>query len=273
MIIDKACAFDPVHTFECGQCFRWNLNDDGSYTGISSGKVCRIANREIICNEGDEEYWNKYFAFDIDYNEIQKELLKKDDKLSRCIEFGSGIRILQQDVWETIVSFIISANNNIPRIKRIIETMCGMFGDEIEFEGKVLYSFPSAKRMAELSREDLAPLRAGYRDTYILDAAKKVADEEVNPAELLNMTDEEAKKTLMKIKGVGSKVADCIMLFSLRRFSVFPKDVWIKRILTEVYGILDKETDLFVNKKYGSLAGFAQQYLYYYYRSLADKTV
>lgn len=266
MLIDKDCAFDAVHTFECGQCFRWNIDGDGVYTGISGGRVCHIKDRELICQYGDEPYWSEYFALDTDYEEIKSSLIRMDDKLGECINYGHGIRILKQDVWETIISFIISANNNIPRIKKIIETLCGMFGEEIADDDKTYYSFPSAERLSKLTCDDLAPLRAGYRDKYILDAAGKVASGEVDLSALCNMSDTDAKKELMKIKGVGGKVADCIMLFSLGRFSVFPTDVWIKRILNEVYGVEDKGIPQFVTEKYGELAGFAQQYLYYYYR-------
>ncbi len=271
MQISNTHAFNAVHTFECGQCFRWNCDDEGVYTGIADGRVCHIKNRELICRDGDEEFWGRYFDFDTDYAKIQSSLIGTDGELKKCIEFGCGIRILRQNVWETIVSFIISANNNIPRIKKIIEMLCQMYGDEISDGDKIYYSFPAPERLAVLECEDLAPLRAGYRDKYILDAAKKVASGEVDLSRLDAMEDAELKKTLMKIKGVGGKVADCIMLFSLGRFSVFPTDVWIKRILNEVYGVGEADIMKFVSEKYGALAGFAQQYLYYYYRDNSIK--
>lgn len=269
MLLDNSLPFDAVHTFECGQCFRWN-EKDGVYTGISNGKICRVKNREIICDPCDEEYWHKYFGLDIDYNAITEKLNFLDDKIKPCTSFGSGIRILKQDTWETIISFIISANNNIPRIKKIIETMCCLFGEKLVCDGEAFYSFPTPEALAALDKAALAPLKAGYRDTYILDAAQKVASGEVNLDSLSEMSDEEAKKTLMKIKGIGGKVADCILLFALGRYSVFPKDVWIKRILSEVYGINEKDADSFVKEKYGELSGFAQQYLYFYYRSIPN---
>lgn len=268
MFFEKTLPFDAIHTFECGQCFRWN-EKDGIYTGISSGKLCRIKGREIICDPADEDYWHEYFALNTDYNSIMEKLTVLDEKIKPCISFGNGIRILKQDIWETIISFIISANNNIPRIKKIIEKMCELFGDELISDGEKYYAFPSPEKLASLDKADLAPLKAGYRDTYILDAAQKVASGEVDISSLSGMTDEDAKKTLMKIKGVGGKVADCILLFSLGRYSVFPKDVWIKRILSDVYSIDEKDTDSFVKEKYGELGGFAQQYLYFYYRSIS----
>ena len=142
-----------------------------------------------------------------------------------------------------------------------------MFGDRIEFDDKIYYSFPSAERLAKIDISELAPLKAGYRDKYIMDAAQKVASGEVDIANLDKLPDDELKKNLMKIKGVGGKVADCIMLFAFERFSVFPVDVWIKRIITQVYGVEDKLIQQYVKEKYGDIAGFAQQYLYYYYRS------
>ena len=267
MLIDKINAFDPVHTFECGQCFRWNCDDRGIYTGISNGRVCRVDGQNIIFRDEDADYWKSYFALSTDYSKIKDTLLKMDVSIEKCINYGSGIRILKQDIWETIVSFIISANNNIPRIKRIIEALCTIFGDKIEAEEEAFYAFPSPEVISRLTKEDLAPLRVGYRDSYILDAAQKIVSGEVDIDKLPLMPDAEAKAELMKIKGVGGKVADCVMLFALERFSVFPTDVWIKRILADIYGIEDKNILQFVNEKYKSLAGFAQQYLYYYYRN------
>ncbi len=266
MLINKEIAFNAVHTFECGQCFRWNCDENGIYTGISDGRVCHLKELELICNKDDEEFWYQYFDLGTDYAKIHSKLIKADENLKKCIEYGSGIRILRQNVWETIISFIISANNNIPRIKKIIETLCRMYGEKITDGENIYYSFPTPERLASLKCEDLAPLRAGYRDKYILDAACKVSGGEVDLGLLNQMEDMDVKKTLMKIKGVGGKVADCIMLFSLGRASVFPTDVWIKRILNDVYKVDEKNITQFVNERYGSLAGFAQQYLYYYYR-------
>ena len=267
MLINDIDSFNPVHIFECGQCFRWNCDKNGVYTGVSGGRVCRVDKKNIIFDDKDNDYWRNYFALDTDYSSIKKELLCMDKKIANCVEYGSGIRILKQDLWETIVSFIISANNNIPRIKRIIETMCTMFGNRIAMEEEELFSFPTPDVIAKLSKDDLAPLKVGYRDTYILDAAQKITSGEVDIDVLPKLSDIDAKDELMKIKGVGSKVADCILLFALGRFSVFPTDVWIKRILSNVYNVPDKEIQNFVNQKYKSLAGYAQQYLYYFYRN------
>ncbi len=265
--------FSPVHTFDCGQCFRWNQTDvKDEYIGVAGGRVCRVREGEVYCPDEDNLFWENYFCFDTDYGHIKTLIGGNDPKLKKCIEFGGGIRLLRQDVWETIISFIISANNNIPRIKKIIETMCSEFGEKIETyidipgNNQDYYAFPTAEKLSSLDISDLACLRAGYRDKYIMDAASKVASGEVDLDELHGMPTADAKKELMKIKGVGGKVADCILLFSLSRWELFPKDVWIKRILDEVYSVSEKDIDGFIADKYGEYAGFAQQYMYYYYR-------
>lgn len=257
--------FDPVHTFECGQCFRWNASDDDprEYTGIVGDKVCCVRGNRVFCPDSDNAFWENYFCTDIDYGKIKAELSEKDENLRLGTEYGHGIRILRQDIWETTVSFIISANNNIPRIKRIIETLSREFGKRIDDEH---YSFPTAARLAELDVSELACLKAGYRDKYIMDAAEKVAGGEVDIDALPEMTTDDAKRELMKIKGIGGKVADCILLFSMSRYEVFPKDVWIKWVISELYGVPENAIDAFVSEKFGGLAGYAQQYLYYYAR-------
>lgn len=263
--------FSPKDTFECGQCFRWNNYGTG-YIGIAFGKIARVEKNTVFCPEEDNEFWSGYFSVSTDYDEIKKILTGSDTELKKCIEFGKGIRILKQDVWETIISFIISANNNIPRIKKIIETMCRSFGDRLKIpEGLGIpdgeyYSFPSPGRILKAGLSALAPLRAGYRDKYIFHAAETVCGGQTDLTRLPSLSTQDAKKELMKIKGVGGKVADCILLFSLGRYETFPKDVWIKRVLNTVYGVSEKETDGFIAEKYGGYAGFAQQYLYYYYR-------
>ena len=262
----KDNSFDPVHIFECGQCFRWTADEKGVYTGVAGGKVCRVENGKIICSDEDNEFFSRYFSLDTDYSRIKTRLAADDETLKTCTEYGNGIRILMQDVWETTVSFIISSNNNIPRIRSIIEKMCILFGEPIETKYGTYYSFPAPEKLSVLSCEDLAPLRAGYRDKFILDAAQKVSAGEVDLQALASMDTPAAKKELMRIKGVGGKVADCILLFSLGRFEVFPKDVWIKRILDNVYGIGERDIDEFAFEKFGKYAGFAQQYLYYYFR-------
>ncbi len=256
-------------TLLCGQCFRFKKEEDGVFYGVVGSHAVKMyyADENTIFLESsnpDLVYWSHYLSFSTDYNLVE-ETFSGDEHLKECMEVGHGIRILHQDLWETTISFIISANNNIPRIQKIIEKMCELFGEKIDFEGRKYYGFPTAEKLSTLTLEDLAPIKAGFRDKYILDAAKKVVSGEVDLEKLPSLSDAEAKKELMKIKGVGGKVADCILLFALSRYKTFPKDVWIKRIMEETYGVSEKDIDAFASEKFGNFAGIAQQYLYYYH--------
>ena len=261
--------FSLEETFLCGQCFRWEKDENGVYYGTVKNDAVKMyyVDEKTIYIEStnpDLVYWSKYLNFSCDYNQAE-EFLKQDEKLLLPIERGKGIRILRQDLWETLISFIISANNNIPRIKKIIESLCRLYGDKIDFDNKIFYGFPTPEKLASLELSDLAEIKAGFRDKYILDAAKKVASGEVNLTELEKMGNLDAKKELMKIKGVGTKVADCILLFSLGRHNIFPLDVWTKRIVSDLYNVEEKDIPSFVEEKFGMYSGIAQQYLYYYY--------
>lgn len=261
--------FSLDQTFLCGQCFRWEKAPDGTFYGVVANHAVKMYYHDpktiyVESSNPDLVYWSHYLNFSNDYNVIEEKLWN-DEKLRPCIETGRGIRILRQDLWETIISFIISANNNIPRIKKIISALCENFGEEIQFDGKTFFGFPAPEVLAKLTIEDLAPIKAGFRDKYILDAAKRVVSGEINLDDLKKMNDKDAKATLMKIKGVGNKVADCILLFALGRYKTFPQDVWIKRILNDLYGIGEKDIPSFVENAFGNYGGIAQQYLYYYY--------
>lgn len=262
MIINTQ-PFDIEQTFECGQCFRWNKNEDGSYTGVAYGRLVNIRHTEKGVELDDESpVWNKYFDLETDYNKIIEEL-STTEIMRKAIKCGRGIRILKQEFYETVISFIISQNNNIPRIKSIVEAFCRKFGANIK-DGH--YSFPKAEDIAKLKKEDLAFLRAGYRDEYIIDASKKISQGEINKDIIYNGTIEEARAEISKIKGVGPKVADCILLFSASRGEVFPTDVWMKKVLTNLYGfesLTPKAINEFAKENFGNLAGYAQQYLFF----------
>lgn len=257
--------FDLEKIFECGQCFRWNKNEDGSYTGVAFGKAANIKNEEgkIFISGTKEDYdliWRDYFDMDLNYSDIRKGVAV-DDYMRSCSDYGAGIRILRQDKWEALCSFIISQFNNIPRIKKIVEALCAGFGDEIEFDGKIYYSFPSAEKIAGLTPEDLAPLRSGYRAPYIIDAAKAVAGGEID-LDMLSKADlKSAVSALRGLNGVGEKVANCAILFSLHKLDAFPIDVWMKKAIAEHY---PDGLDISVFEPY---AGIAQQYMFYYQRS------
>ncbi|MGN0162566.1 MAG: DNA-3-methyladenine glycosylase family protein, partial [Candidatus Ornithomonoglobus sp.] len=230
--------FELSHIFDCGQCFRFNKQTDGSYLGTAYGKTIKISkqNNEIILHDTSMEdfknIWYDFLDLGRDYGAVKDELTQGGDPVMRAAtEYGRGIRILNQDLWETMISFIISASNNIPRIKKIIELLCEHFGDAHTYRGVTYYSFPSPERLAGLSLEDLSVIRAGFRDKYILSCAQRVASGEIRLDEISSLSTPEAKKALMNIYGIGNKVSDCILLFGMQRFDSFPVDVWIKRIM------------------------------------------
>ena len=280
LILYDVSDFKLSHTLDCGQCFRWEKEDDPefdeTYTGVAFGKVLKISQKKntvILFDTSLQDFqdiWQKYFDFSRDYTEI-KRVLSCDEILKKSIAFGEGIRILNQDVWECIVSFIISASNNIPRIKKIISSLCENFGNKIEYENKTYYSFPDAETVAALSLEDISVIKCGFRDKYILDAAQKVVSGEIDTDALRLMDRTSAKKALCSIKGVGNKVSDCILLFSLEKYDSFPIDVWIKRVMEYYYfsgadTAVDKIEKL-ASEKFSPFGGFAQQYLFFYARN------
>lgn len=257
--------FDLDKIFDCGQCFRWNKNDDGSYTGVAMGKAATIKKDSsgIYITGTKEDYdniWHDYFDMDNNYRQIRQGLCI-DEYMKNASDFGAGIRILRQDKWEALCSFIISQCNNIPRIKRIVETFSRCFGDEISFCGDTYYAFPTAEKTAGLTIEDLAPLRCGYRAPYIIDAAKAVQNGDIDLESLSSASLSDAVKALRSLNGVGEKVANCAILFSLHKLDAFPVDVWMKKAISQHYG---KDFDPNV---FGPFAGIGQQYMFYYQRS------
>ncbi|MBQ8636447.1 MAG: 8-oxoguanine DNA glycosylase [Clostridia bacterium] len=275
IILEQVSDFELDNIFDCGQCFRWDKVSESSYIGIACGRVLLVekaSDRIILHSTNTEDFWNiwcKYFDLDRDYSDIKRSL-SKDNVLKEAIGFGKGIRILNQEPFETLVSFIISASNNIPRIKGIISRLCENFGDEILYMGKTYYTFPSAERLASETVESLSVIRAGFRDKYIIDAAKKVASGYLQLDSIRLMPTADAKSELMKIKGVGSKVADCALLFGFGKCDCFPTDVWIKRIMEHCYfdgnDTSLKNISAYAQNNFGGLGGFAQQYLFYWAR-------
>ena len=252
-----------VKTFECGQCFRWNADEKGINTGVALGYPARVwteNGRVYLRSAAPDELWREYFDLDRDYAAATRSF-DGGEYLAQCVEFGRGIRILRQDRWEALCSFIISQCNNITRIKGIVERLCAMFGDELEFEGERFYSFPPAERLAGLQAADLAPLRCGYRAPYIIDAAAAVASGALELDRLAAEDGTAAKKELLKLNGVGEKVANCVVLFGLYHMEAFPIDVWIRRALKEHF------PPDFDPASLGDCAGLAQQYIFYYARS------
>lgn len=249
-------------TFECGQCFRWNADDNGIYSGVAFGKPLRVheSGGKIVCDCEDKDiaFWRDYFDMEADYA-ASTARLTEPEYLRTCAEFGAGIRILRQEPWEALCSFIISQCNNIPRIKGIIETLCAQYGDELS---SGIYSFPDPEKLAPLSEADLAPLRSGYRAAYILDAARAVTEGRLDFSEIARLSAEEALEKIKQINGIGNKVANCFMLYGMHRMDRFPVDVWMKRALNEHFPA-DYDPSVL-----GADSGLAQQYIFYYTREV-----
>ena len=274
LIVTGLKDFNLHHKFDCGQCFRFNAVSENSYFGIAKGKALLISHNddEVIFYDTTEDdfknIWYDYFDLNRDYSEI-KSRLSNDPIMKEAVSYGNGIRILNQDLWEAVISFIISASNNIPRIKGIIERLCENFGKQISYMGKTYYTFPDTDTIYSLSKEDLSVIRSGFRDKYIMDAADKFKSGTLTEEYIKSLSTPDAKKALMTINGVGNKVSDCILLFGLGRADSFPIDVWIKRIMEYCY--FDGEQSIpaiseFAEKHFGDIGGFAQQYLFFYAR-------
>lgn len=246
--------FDLEQTLDCGQAFRWTKTENG-YRGYYLNKPLEIQKENdsfVLLDTSEEDFvqiWKYYFDLETDYTKL-KMAYSKDSTLKNACEFASGIRLLRQDSWEALCSFIISQNNNIPRIKGIISRLCEHFG-----------GFPSANQLATYTPDDLQFLRAGFRAKYISDAANKVANGEIDFKKIKEMEINDARKSMMTIKGVGPKVAECALLYGMYRVEAFPIDVWIKRVMEQYYpGGFPQE--------FAENAGIAQQYLFHYIRNL-----
>ena len=282
-------SFDVGKTFDCGQCFRFDRVENSAhcveYSGVAFGRVVSFAQDGDILyvyNSTEEEYesiWRRYLGLDTDYEAIDRYLLNRCDStaFSEAVSMGRGIRILNQDTYEMIISFIISQNNNIPRIKQIIERLSSLCGAPIDIPDAMkahisgrssLCAFPDADSLAAIGVDGLFAAKTGFRAKYIYDALEKLISGEISVEtvdEIQNTA--EAMEYLCKIKGVGPKVASCILLFSCERFDAFPVDVWIKRAMERYFPNGDFTPDSF-----GDYAGIAQQYLFYYERYLGGQT-
>ena len=280
-ILTEVKSFELKDIFECGQCFRWNEEEDGSYTGIFDQNVLNVKKEDNqiifkgICQGDIKETVEKYFDMGRDYEKIKQQLSKIDSYMKESIEYGKGIRILNQDLWETIISFIISANNNIPRIKGIIERLSKSYGKEIQWNGKKYYTFPTPEELKDVTVEEYRKLGLGFRDIRLYETTKMILDKKVDLEKLeKNPNTLEVREQLLTLSGVGPKVADCILLFStLKRFEVFPIDVWVRRVMNDLYiknpdetKVSKKQIEKIATEKFGNLAGMAQQYLFYWRR-------
>jgi len=275
IIVKDFKHFDPVHTFECGQCFRWKQIDNNTWFGVVKDLAVKLEwdGKNLIFHDtnGDDflRVWYPYFDLDRDYGEIKSMLQKDDPVMKEAIGFGHGIRLLRQDFQETVISFLISQNNGIPRIRKIIESLAQNFGETIDSENPDIKTFPTCEKLAGASCEELRVIRAGYRDKYIQKAAQQICSGDIDMDILINGDLTQSRAEIKKLFGVGDKVADCILLFSGIRYDIFPVDRWVRRVMAELYLGHEagyEEIRNFAAEKFGALAGFAQQYLFYYAR-------
>ena len=277
--LKNICDFDLAQTLECGQCFHFVKLDENDYVLTAKGRLLHVsqqADTVTFYDTEEDEYvnvWKDYFDMDRDYSEIKNKLLEKDDKLKDAIESMWGVRILNQDFFETLISFIISQNKQIPHIKKIVADISAKFGTyKGTYGGADMYTFPTLEQLANASEEDFKELKTGFRAPYIMDAIRRNMAGQFDINELKSMDYDSCIKELMTIKGVGEKVANCVSLFGLGKKEAFPVDVGIKRIMETMYfdGVDTPKDKIaaFAKEQFGELGGFAQQYLFYYGKSI-----
>lgn len=279
--VDGVCDFDLTAVMECGQCFRFSRVEGSrhecEYSGVALGRFISVAqdgDSLFLYNTDADEYravWRGYFGLDVDYAAIKRDILSRSDReiLRTATEVGGGIRILRQDPWEALCSFIISQNNNIPRIRGLVAALCAAYGTPIELDTAlarhgahaVEYAFPIPTALARAGTDALAALKTGFRAKYIYDAARRIDEGLLRLSEVAAAENTEAAaRMLMSVSGVGPKVAACTLLFGFARYDAFPVDVWIKRVIERYFpGEFDAST-------LGPYAGIAQQYLFYHQR-------
>ena len=276
IILHEYESFVISQTLECGQCFRFTQIGEENYIIVAYGKILNIycdGTDIVFKNTTEEEFnniWYNYFDFGRNYNDIKKKISENDEILQKAVEYAPGIRILNQDRFECLISFIISQNNRIPMIKKVISNISKKYGRYIgSVDGEEYYAFPNPEELIKADEAGLMECKTGFRAKYIIDAVQKVIHGEIN----LNADDmdtETLRKMLMTIKGVGPKVADCTMMFSFGRCETFPTDAWVKRIMSELYfngrEASVKEIHQKAEECFGDYAGYAQQYLFNYAR-------
>ncbi len=274
-------VFSLSDTLTSGQTFRWVPHEDG-YIGVVGDKVCYVSqegDEVVFHNCSYEEYesvWKSYFSFDTDYKSIRQALMY-DSNVAGAMAYCGGIHIMRQPLWETVISFIISANNNIPRIMSIIERLSVKFGTLIEMDYGEFYTFPTPQALANADIAEIRACGTGYRDEYIKRTAKAFEDGSFCGNELNGLSRLEARKALMKLHGVGAKVADCILLFSVGMEDAFPIDTWVKKIMCRLYAegespdtVSVRKLEELAAKQFPRYAGYAQQVLFHYIRNYSE---
>lgn len=283
IVVESVKDFHIGQTLECGQCFRFEKIEEDDYVLVANNRILRIGQKVdsiILYDTTLEEYksiWKNYFDLDRDYGLIKNTLLEKDRILEEAIHSKYGIRILNQDFFEMLISFIISQNKQIPHIKQIVELLSVRYGEKIgEVNGKEYYSFPSITRLSKVTEEEFRECKVGFRAPYLVNACRAVSEGKITKDKLSILNKEEAFASLLSIKGVGEKIANCVLLFGLSRSDSFPVDVWIKRVMENLYFHKETKKEVikdFAKEHFGEYSGFAQQYLFYYARDNKMKNV
>ena len=269
-VIIQTKGFDLARTLLCGQAFRWK-EQDGGFFGVCADKPLFIrqdADRLYLsCPPAEELFWTRYFSLDRDYAPLE-EMLACAEETAHCLPYSRGIRILRQDPFETLISFILSANNNFARICSLVDRLCVAFGEPIEYGGRTVRAFPTPQTLAQAPQKEFQSLGMGYRAPYVAQSAQRVADGyDLEALKSLPFT--QAKKELLTFAGVGPKVAECIQLFSLGFDEAFPVDVWVNRVVEYLYpGEDGKIAAKVAAQRFSSWAGPAQQYLFHYARQV-----
>jgi len=284
--LDKACPFDLDFTLCCGQTFRWEKKDDWWY-GVVRDKVFKVRQigNELEAENVDMSFAKEYFGLKDDLPAIGLQI-SKDKHIKEAFSMFKGLRILRQDPWECLISYVCATYKNIAAIKRMLLELSRKFGDEIHFDGRDFFAFPEPERLAKASVDELAECGLGYRAKYVLETAKMVHEKNFDFKLLSRANYEKAKAELLNFPGVGLKVADCVLLFSLGKLEAFPVDVWIKRVIERHYSshfpsefiarISNKRSltkgeyenlSLFGRRYFGKYAGYAQEYLYHFERT------
>ena len=281
--------FDLDDIFDSGQTFRWNKEKDGSYSGIVEGSFANIGFTPYTTkNSGAigiwsnlyadsparrEAYWRNYLDLNRDYGAIKRILMTEDSVMAKAIKMSPGIRILNQNKWETLISFIISQNNNIPRIKSSIEALCAAEGKEIGYlKGSPIHAFPTLEKLKKAKDQDLEPCKLGYRSKYLIEVARQVGyDSGAFLASGEKLSKDRLMEYLLNLSGVGPKVANCVMLFSMKKLDVFPIDVWVRRVMSRFYGMGEENVSAmkdYAERNFQEYGGIAQQYLFTYIRKI-----
>lgn len=268
MILIQNPDFNLKKIAESGQCFRMNPNATGGYTLVALGRVLRLRETpqgcELDCSQAEfDALWRDYFDLERDYAGIRASVDPDDAFLNRACDYGRGIRMLRQDPWEMLITFILSQRKNIPAIRYCVEALCSRYGEPIESAGERFFAFPSAERLAEQDERCLMDCSLGYRAKYVSAAARLVAGGALDLTQIANLSDDELMQALLTVPGVGEKVANCVLLFGYHRLGRFPRDVWINRIVEHEYG------GAFPLERYPGIAGALQQYMFFYVRSEA----